>query len=364
MKKTIMTSTHFLNSVLIFCSLLLINMACEKKDTPAAENAILSKQVEERISTQKDDSLISTTKSSRVVVEVDGIKLTQNEVDTRINSTLESIKNKYPPDQIENIKLNIRKKIIEDFITHTLLGQKIDKQKIVASENEIKLAINEIERNLPKGMTLETALRQGGISMEKLRESITFNLRVNKLLESQIKDDLTPSDEEIKKYYTSKKEQFGTPETVHARHILIKLDDKDDEKTKGEKMGKIEAIRKQLNQGAEFEKLAKEHSDCPSGEKGGDLGTFARGRMAKPFEDAAFSQKVNEIGPIVQTRFGYHIIQVLKHHKAAEKTLDEAKDMIKETLKNQKKQEMIKNYIAELKEKAKIVYGTTDDSKN
>jgi peptidyl-prolyl cis-trans isomerase C len=364
MKKTIITSTHFLNSVLIFCSLLLINIACEKKDAPAVENSSPSKQIDGKVSTKKDDSLINTTKSSNVVVEVNGITLTQGEIDTEMSSTLESIKGRVPQDQMENVKLNIRKKNIEDFITRIVLIHEADKQKIVASDNEIKQEISKIEKRLPEGVTLETRLKQRGVSMEELNENITFSLRVNKLLESQIKDDLTPSDEEIRKHYTNKKEQFGTPETVHARHILIKVDDKDDEKTKGEKMAKIETLRKQLIEGADFEKLAKEHSDCPSGEKGGDLGTFARGSMVKPFEDAVFSQKVNEIGLVVTTRFGYHLIQVLEHNKATQKTLNEAKDNIRDTLKNQKKQEMITSYIAELKEKAKIVYGITDDSKN
>jgi peptidyl-prolyl cis-trans isomerase C len=167
----------------------------------------------------------------------------------------------------------------------------------------------------------------------------------------------------MKKYYTNNKGKFDTPETVHARHILIKVDDKDDKKTKDKKMAKIEGIRKQLLKGTVFEKLAKEHSDCPSKEKGGDLGTFKRGNMEKSFEDAAFTQKVNEIGPIVKTKFGNHIIQVLEHNKAKSKSLDEVKDNIRKTLEQQKKQEIMTGYIAKLKENAKIVYGTTDASK-
>lgn len=364
MKPSIITRIHFQNPVLLFCLLLIINIACEKKDIPAAENDILSKQVKEKVSTKKDDSSIAVNKSSNFVVEVNGIKLTQDEVDKKTNRTMESIKGRFPQEQMESVKLNVRKKIIEEFITRTLLSQEIDKQNIVASENEIKQAINEIEKNLPQGVTLENALKQSGVSIEQLREDITFNLRVNKLFESQIKSDLTPSDEQIATYYTGQKEQFSNPETVHARHILIKVDEKDNEKTKREKMAQIESIRRQLLEGADFVKLAKEKSDCPSGEKGGDLGTFARGRMAKPFEDAAFSQKVNEIAPVVTTRFGYHLIQVLEHNKTTQKTLDEAKDNIRDKLENQKKQEIIKSYMAELRKKAKIIYGTTNDSKN
>ncbi len=71
-----------------------------------------------------------------------------------------------------------------------------------------------------------------------------------------------------------------------------------------------EDIRLLLLDGEDFAKLAKEHSACPSKERGGSLGTFAKGQMAQAFEQAAFTQPVGEIGPVVQTQFGYHIIKV------------------------------------------------------
>ena len=84
--------------------------------------------------------------------------------------------------------------------------------------------------------------------------------------------------------------------------------------------------------------------------------------MVKPFEEAAFSQKVNEIGPVGTTQCGYHIIQVTEHNQAAQKSLEESKDEIRETIKKLQEQEIINNYVNELKEKAKIVYATADSS--
>jgi len=355
---SIINNIYFRNLVILFCLILLINTACKKKEVSPPENSSLSKQLDEKVSTKKDDS----TQLSTMVVEVNGIKLTQHEIDKKIESITESIKGKYSPDKMEAFKMSTRKRIIEDFITRTLLNQEIDKKNIVASEDEIKLAISEIEKKFPQGKTLEDMLKQSGLSMEEMIKNITFAVRVNKLFESLIKNDFMPSEEAIKKYYTEHQEQLSTPETVHARHILIRVDDKDNEKTKGEKMAKIKEIRKQLLEGADFGKLAKENSECPSGKRGGDLGTFPRERMVKPFADAAFSQKVNEIGSIVQTQFGYHIIQVLEHNKAIQKSLQEVKDNLIEILKNQKKQEIVESYLAELRRKAKIVYGTTNDS--
>lgn len=85
---------------------------------------------------------------------------------------------------------------------------------------------------------------------------------------------------------------------VKASHILVKT---------AEEALKLKA---QLDAGEDFAKLAAEHSLCPSGANGGDLGFFGRGVMVKPFEDMAFSLEVGEISDPFMTNFGWHIVLV------------------------------------------------------
>ena len=149
---------------------------------------------------------------------------------------------------------------------------------------------------------------------------------------------------------------FEIPESVQASHILIKSSKDEDEKVRAEKRARAEELHKQLVNGADFAKIAAENSDCPSKNQGGNLGTFERGRMVKEFEDAAFSQKVMEIGPVVETSFGFHIIQVQAHTPASQKTFDEVKAQIKTHLEQQNKNKAVRDYIETLKSKATIVY--------
>jgi parvulin-like peptidyl-prolyl isomerase len=106
-------------------------------------------------------------------------------------------------------------------------------------------------------------------------------------------------------------------EEVHVRHILVMHDESqrkppDIKRTKKEAKKLIDEIATKVKaKDADFAALAQEYSDCPSKRRGGDLGTFGRGRMAPPFEKAAFALKENEISGIVETDFGYHIIQRL-----------------------------------------------------
>ena len=99
---------------------------------------------------------------------------------------------------------------------------------------------------------------------------------------------------------------------VRASHILLMYAGSSRSsatRSKEEALSEIEAVAKEVAEGGDFEQLAAENSDCPSGARGGDLGSFGRGQMVGAFEDAAFALAVDEVSGIVETDFGYHIIR-------------------------------------------------------
>ncbi len=86
---------------------------------------------------------------------------------------------------------------------------------------------------------------------------------------------------------------------VHAAHVLVKTEKE------------ANAVLERLNKGEKFANIAKEVSLCPSKKRGGDLGTFGRGKMVKEFEEAAFALQKGQTSSIVKTKFGYHVIKRL-----------------------------------------------------
>jgi peptidyl-prolyl cis-trans isomerase C len=101
-------------------------------------------------------------------------------------------------------------------------------------------------------------------------------------------------------------------EKVRASHILLMYAGSARSpatRSKQEAQAQIAELKAQIDGGADFAELAQQHSDCPSGRKGGDLGAFGRGQMVGPFEDATFSMQVGGTSGIVETDFGYHIIR-------------------------------------------------------
>ena len=83
-----------------------------------------------------------------------------------------------------------------------------------------------------------------------------------------------------------------------ARHILVKTEDE------------CNNLKTEIENGAEFGDIAKEHSQCPSGKQGGDLGEFGPGQMVKEFDTVVFSAPVGEVQGPVETQFGYHLLEV------------------------------------------------------
>ncbi|MBN1542132.1 peptidylprolyl isomerase [candidate division KSB1 bacterium] len=100
---------------------------------------------------------------------------------------------------------------------------------------------------------------------------------------------------------------------IHAAHILIMYQGSERApanitRTKEEAYATAVDLLQQLEEGADFAELATQYSDCPSAQKGGDLGIFGRGQMVPAFEEAAFGLQPGQVSEIIETPFGYHII--------------------------------------------------------
>jgi peptidyl-prolyl cis-trans isomerase D len=146
---------------------------------------------------------------------------------------------------------------------------------------------------------------------------------------------VTVADDEVRKEYEAHKDKYGAPEERRARHILIEVPKDAPADKRAAAKAKAEALLKQVKAKPDsFAEVAKANSqDQGSAAQGGELGFFARGAMVKPFEDVAFKLKQGEISDLVQTDFGYHIIQVEEMRGGGQKSFDDVKGQIADELK-------------------------------
>jgi peptidyl-prolyl cis-trans isomerase D len=157
-----------------------------------------------------------------------------------------------------------------------------------------------------------------------------------------LKKDVKISEDDLKKYYTENEKRFTSPEERRASHILIKAD-KDAPKAEHDKArAKAEALLAEVKKDpSKFAEIAKKNSDDEgSAAKGGDLDFFGRGAMVKPFEDAAFGLKPGEISGVVESDFGYHVIQLSEVRGGEKKSFDAVRAEIEAEFRTQQAQKL------------------------
>ncbi|MDO8948795.1 MAG: SurA N-terminal domain-containing protein [Desulfocapsaceae bacterium] len=141
-------------------------------------------------------------------------------------------------------------------------------------------------------------------------------------------ENITISDEQVLAQYEKDKAAYQIPEKRHAKHILFKTEENSSSEKQTAQLKKAEEILARARYGEDFSTLATTYSEDQSKATGGDLGTFARGRMIKEFDDAVFSMQPNTISDIIKTQFGYHIIKLENILPAVTQPLEEVRATI------------------------------------
>jgi parvulin-like peptidyl-prolyl isomerase len=200
----------------------------------------------------------------------------------------------------------------------------------------------------------ERAKKEGFDKRPDVKENLEFflnNALAYEYLQKEVAGKVTVSEDEMKTYYETNQDKFMTPEAVRARHILIRADRTASEEDKK----KAEDILKRIKAGEDFAKLASDLSDDPGSKpRGGDPGFFQRGRMVKPFEEAAFALKPGEVSGIVESPFGYHIIKVEERKESALEPYDQVKENIHQKLLQDKRKSKVDEFIEKAMEDAKV----------
>ena len=237
----------------------------------------------------------------------------------------------------------LKKNVVNNLVEKELLYQESRSKDISVDDDIVEEELDQIRNSFADADAFDEAVQQMGYSIDFLKKEIRTNMAIQALLDQELAAKAEVSEDEIKTFYESKPDNFTTPEQIRASHILIGPDSGG--------LDKIKEIRASVAKGGDFEQLAKEHSDCPSGQNGGDLGYFGRGQMVDAFEKAAFALEINEISDIVETRFGYHIIRLEERRPEEVKAFDAVKADIETQIRRQKVSDQMQPYMESLQEK-------------
>jgi len=290
------------------------------------------------------------------VAKVNGTVIGDKEVSQELSMLRQQMAGRVSQQQLDSMEPMLKQQAVANLVNRTLLTQAADKENIIVTAEQVDGKYDEIKANFPDEETFEAQLSKSNMTPEEFRVEVEKGMKLEELVDMKTADIATPTEAEAKELYDSNLERFTTPEKVRASHILITVADTDSDATREQKKAKIEDIRAQLLAGGDMATLAMQNSDCPSKDKGGDLGFFGRGQMVQPFEDAAFALEVGEISPVVETRFGYHVIKVTEKEEAGSTAFEDVKDSIIDYLADMKKQDEMNTYMTSLRDAAVIEY--------
>ncbi|MBI5696798.1 MAG: peptidylprolyl isomerase [Nitrospirae bacterium] len=228
---------------------------------------------------------------------------------------------------------------VEDFAVEAMRLSPGEQQALADPENQKKF----LETLVNKQVVIQEAQRKGvekDPEVIKRLKPIKDELVWRQYIKLEVLDKAKVADKDVKDYFDKNKSDLGS---IRLSHILV--------------MSKQEAeeVLKKLSAGEDFAKLSREHSlDPKTKNSGGDLGyvnwlDFGSASL----KDAAFKLKVGEIGNVVQSQAGYHIIKITDKKPAPDSEFDKVKDQVKELLLEKKKEEMFDSIVKGLKDKAK-----------
>jgi peptidyl-prolyl cis-trans isomerase D len=310
-------------------------------DTPEARESILDQMVQERtigLYAAKNNLTASSDKLRETIQAVPSLQ-TNGKFDPEKYKTVLATQQMSAATFEQRLKADISLQTLSEALLNTGISSNVVLKRIMDKQEE--------EREFQDLVFSSDAyLAKVAVTPEMLKKHYDANLK-DFAVPAQVKAEYVVlsaatmaaaaqiSPEKVKEFYDTNKQRFGQEEERRASHILIAAAKDASAADKAKAKAKAEEVLKAVKAAPDtFAQVAKNESQDPgSGAQGGDLGFFARGRMVKPFSDAAFALKPNEISNVVESDFGYHVIKLAEIREARVKTLDEAKPEIEAELK-------------------------------
>ena len=235
----------------------------------------------------------------------------------------------YPPDKERATLFQVRSDILNQLIDSRLTDQKIKRDQISVSQNEIDIVTERIKE--ARSITDEQ-LREGlaaqGLTMEEYRKELESQILRTKLVNREVKSKIVITQEDIQSYFDSHAEEYASDRKYYLWNLFIKASGP--EKTEAFRL--MSDTERKLKQGSSFESLVKELNEAGSPVKGTDLGLYRREELSEELREVVAKLKAGEFSGVLDTNFGYQIIYVQKIQSTAATAFETAQAEIQQKL--------------------------------
>ena len=292
---------------------------------------------------------------SEVAVWVDQVGILQAQVQKEAIRLFSNVPKDTPTNRIPQLQARMLSQAVDNLVVRQLVKAEMERSGVLISGEELEQGKKDLEKGLGEGHSLAMLLAAANLSMEELENNLRLDLFKNKVLKTRLEAAHAEiTDEAVKTFYEENLSEFTVPEGRVVSHILIRTASDADDAAKADARARAEGARKALLEGADFATLAREVSQCASRGRGGALGVIPRGREAPSFEEAVYSQPIGEIGEVVESPVGFHVIKVLGEQEEKVLPFEDVKDRLVAQLRSQAQQQITAEYVKELRNKATI----------
>lgn len=309
--------------------------------------------------------LVSAVSSSaeviqQILVKVNGEILTKTELEQRQVAVLRS-RGIQPTDNaaLEKALAEITPSLVFEAVNEMLLVQRGRELGYKMADEDFTRVVNRIreENKIESEEQFQAALRQEGMTMEDLRESLERQMLIARVQQNEVMGKMGITEEEALKYHAEHLDEFTTPGAVTIREILIAVP-KDE---KGVNVGlddeakeKAEAARQRILAGDAFEQVAADVSTSPSRANGGLIGPLDPAELSPELKELLGAMKPGDVSEVRRVPPGYQIIKLETMEPEKVLAPDEARDRIADALYEQKREVEVKKYLAKLRSQAII----------
>jgi parvulin-like peptidyl-prolyl isomerase len=233
----------------------------------------------------------------------------------------------------------LRNAIVRSLVEQAQFEIAAEELDVTVTDADVDKRLDELKEQFFQGdeQKYKDELEAQGLTEEQVRSDLRTRLLSEKVFE-KVTSEVEVTDDEVQKYYDDNAAQFETPASRDVRHILVKS------------KARADQLHAQLEDGADFAKLARQFSQDPASKKDGGKFNAQQGATVAPFDKVAFELDTGELSDPVKTQFGWHIIEAVGDiEEKSTQDLSEVEEQIRDTLLEEKKNTRINEWIEELR---------------
>ncbi|MEE8448216.1 MAG: peptidylprolyl isomerase [Thermodesulfobacteriota bacterium] len=249
----------------------------------------------------------------------------------------------------------IRGKLLERLIEARIIDQEAARLGIMVTEKEVDAAIADVmNTNKITKDELEQALKRENVTMELYRTQIKGQMKKMKLIRSEVRSRVAVTEEKSKEYYQKNISDYQTEVKVRPMIIFLAAPANAPAQVKEKSRKQAEEVLKKIKAGAQFEALARQYSQGPNAQDGGDMGFLKPEKMELLFRQATLALQVGQVSQVVTTPAGFLIIKLVDKQETRAIPFDEVKEKIKNKLYQESLEKKFSQWVKKVKEKAHV----------